>query len=72
MFGGWGVLGVALGVWGVFVVPFWLRLVLCGYCSATVLLEGLGLWVVGGWGWLLGVREFFFWGGVFGMHKYSF
>ena len=68
MFGGWGVLGVVLGVWGVFVVCFWLCLVLVGYCVATVLLEGLGLWVVGG----LGVRVFFFWGGVFGMHKYSF
>jgi len=51
VFGGWGVLGVALGVWGVFVVPFWFCLVLSGYCSATVLLEGLSLWVGAGcWG----------------------
>jgi len=40
VFGVWGVLGVALGVWGVFLVPFLFCLVLSVYCSATVLLEG--------------------------------
>ena len=62
-----------LWVFGVFLwflfgwVWYWLGTVQLLFC-----LRGwaCGLW--GGWGWLLGVRGFFFWGGVFGMHKYSF
>ena len=51
--GGWGVLGVALRVWGVFLVCFWFCLVLSGYCSATVLLDGwaCALWWVGAGCW---------------------
>ena len=69
----WGVFVVAFVFWGCFVVCFGFCLVLSGYCSATVLLEGClcGLW---GYGWLLGMREFFRggWGGVFGMHLCPF
>jgi hypothetical protein len=37
----WGVLGVVFWFWVVFLVCFLFCLVLYGYCSATVLFEGL-------------------------------
>ena len=75
LFFGWVggvVFRVVSGVWGVFLVSFWLRLVLSGYCSAIGWFEGF--WLCEGWGMIAfsGGCDWLPVVGVFGMRSYPF